>query len=77
MLQLLAHYGLNRKTMGLPPESARRWERGGEEPLLEEMLFDPVVESVLKRDGLTREDVMAVMAAARLRIGSRDDRKVA
>lgn len=76
MLELLSQYGLNRKRMELPPESVCRWERSGEEPSLEEMLFDPVVESVLKRDGLTREDVMAVMEAARLRVYGRNSRRL-
>jgi hypothetical protein len=76
MLGLLSQYGLNRKRTELPPESMRRWERGGEEPSLEELLFDPVVESVLKRDGLTREDVMAVMEAARRRAGGRNSQRL-
>lgn len=61
--------------MELPPDLANRWHRSGEEPSLEEMLLDPVVESVLRRDGLTREDVKAVMEAARLRVGSRGERE--
>jgi hypothetical protein len=33
------------------------------------MLSDPVIEAVLRHDSLTREDVLAVIEAARLRIG--------
>jgi hypothetical protein len=57
--------------MRSPAEFARRWGQGGAEPPIEDMLSDPVIEAVLRHDGLTREDVLAVIEAARLRIGGR------
>jgi hypothetical protein len=54
-----------------------RWDRRGQEPLLEEMLADPVVKLVLRRDGLTRDDVIGVMREARRHIGCRERRAVA
>jgi len=61
----------------MPPSLRRRWDRPGEEPSLAEMLSDPVVDSVLRRDGLTPDDVMAVMNDARIRLRDPTDRKVA
>lgn len=48
-----------------------RWDRGGQEPELGDMLADPVIELVMRRDGLTRDDVEAVMREARRRIDRR------
>lgn len=39
------------------------WEWG--EPTLEDLLSDPIVEAVLRRDGLTRRDVWRAVALAR------------
>lgn len=54
-----------------------RWDRSGLEPVLDDMLADPVVELMLKRDGLTRDDVIAVMREARRQIERRERRAVA
>lgn len=43
------------------------WFEAGMEPALEELLSDPLVEIVLSYDGLTREDVRAVVRAYRAR----------
>lgn len=45
--------------------------------MLDDMLADPVVELMLKRDGLTRDDVIAVMREARRQIERRERRAVA
>ena len=44
------------------------WEWG--EPTLEDLLSDPIVEAVLRRDGLTRRDVWRAVAQARRRLES-------
>jgi hypothetical protein len=41
--------------------------RGNEEPALDELLDDPVMRIMLARDGLTAEDVRALVAALRRR----------
>jgi len=43
------------------------WFKAGVEPDLEELLSDPLVEIVLSYDGLTRENVRAVVRAYRAR----------
>ncbi|WP_420347052.1 hypothetical protein [Pelagibius sp.] len=42
------------------------WIQG--EPEIEEMLRDAVIQAVLKRDGLTEEDVIAAIALGRRRL---------
>lgn len=37
----------------------------GNEPLIREMLADPVVHAVMRRDSLTTADILGVMDAAR------------
>ena len=69
MQRVSSQCGRNRKMMRSPAGLARRWERCGAEPPIEEMLSDPVIEAVLRRDGLTRQDVLAVVETARHRIG--------
>ena len=39
------------------------WEQG--EPAVEELLSDPIFEFVMRRDGLTREDVWRAVEDAR------------
>lgn len=41
----------------------RPWEAG--EPSLEELLADPIFECLMRRDGVTRADVLRAVAAAR------------
>ncbi len=53
------------------------WAHAGPEPELDDMLADPIVHLVLKRDGLTRDDVVAVMRQARFKITRRELRAVA
>lgn len=45
---------------------------GAPEPRIEELLEDPVLHAVLRRDRLTRDDLMAVIAGARRRLGLGD-----
>lgn len=44
------------------------WSRAGIEPSLEEVLEDPIVSLLLRRDGLTSYDVRRVTDAARRRL---------
>ncbi|MBI3452406.1 MAG: hypothetical protein HY057_06160 [Rhodospirillales bacterium] len=39
------------------------------EPSLDEMLDDPVVQAMMARDGVKREALVALIAAARTRLG--------
>ena len=41
----------------------KTWEVG--EPALDELLSDPIVDCLLRRDGLTRHDVWRAVEAAR------------
>jgi hypothetical protein len=51
--------------------SADIWRGAGIEPRLDEMLDDPVVQLVLRRDGLTAADVRRVVDGTRFRIMAR------
>lgn len=44
---------------------AEDWGRAGIEPTVEELLDDGLTHMVMRRDGLRRQDVLAVIAAAR------------
>lgn len=55
----------------------RRWDRAGQEPPLDDMLADPVMTLMLRRDGLTRDDVIEVMREARRHRGQPEIRAVA
>jgi len=44
---------------------ATNWARAGVEPALEEVMADPVVHLVMRRDGLTAKDVRAVLETVR------------
>jgi hypothetical protein len=48
-----------------------RYDRGGDEPLLDEVVTDPVVRAVMRRDGVTDEALWATINAARGRLYSR------
>ncbi len=39
------------------------------EPALAELLDDPVLQAMLRRDHVSREDLLAVIAGARARLG--------
>jgi hypothetical protein len=43
------------------------WTRAGAEPALEELLADPVLHLVMRRDGVSPGELRAVIAAARAR----------
>jgi len=45
----------------------QNWEHG--EPSVAELLSDPIVDFVLRHDGLTRGDVWRAVAAARRALG--------
>jgi hypothetical protein len=44
------------------------YARAGREPALEELLRDPVVQLVMRRDGLERRDVERAIAVVRRRL---------
>lgn len=46
-----------------------RWSEPGVEPALEEILSDPIVRLVMRRDHIARADVLAAVYAARARLG--------
>lgn len=52
-----------------PLGAARDWLGSGTEPALEEVLADPLVHLVMRRDGVTPAQLGAVIAAARARLG--------
>jgi hypothetical protein len=47
------------------------WTRAGAEPSLAEILADPIVHLVMRRDGVAEIELRLVIAAAQARIGSR------
>jgi len=49
--------------------SSQDWMAG--EPALEDLLSDPILDVVLRRDGLTRRDVWQAVELARERLGQR------
>jgi hypothetical protein len=53
------------------PPHAARWSAAGEEPNLVEMLADPVVHLVMRRDGVSLEELLAVIADARAKLWQR------
>jgi hypothetical protein len=57
--------------------SSRRYASAGPEPSLREMLADPIVHAVMRRDGITREELVAVVerAARAIRAGALDSAK--
>lgn len=46
---------------------ATDWGRAGPEPSLEDVMADPMVQLVMRRDGLTPDDVNAVIEAVQRR----------
>lgn len=49
-------------------EPAARWAPAGAEPDLADMLADPIVRLVMRRDGLCPADVMVEIQNARMRL---------
>ena len=50
---------------------ARRWSRAGEEPDLADLLADPVVHLVMRRDGVSTAELLAVITDARAKMWDR------
>lgn len=46
---------------------------GAPEPRIEDLLEDSVLHAVLRRDRITRDELMAVIACARRRLGLGDE----
>ena len=55
----------------------RAWSEGGVEPALSEVLADPVVHLVMRRDGVSACELRRVIAAARGKLRSRLCRRLA
>jgi hypothetical protein len=49
----------------------RRWSRGGTEPALAEIMADPIVHLVMRRDGVTESQLLRVVAVAQAVLRSR------
>jgi hypothetical protein len=49
----------------------RRWSSGGSEPVLADVLADPIVHLVMRRDGVTEEKLLHVIASAQAVLRSR------
>ena len=47
------------------------WSEAGPEPEISELLADPIVHLVMRRDGLTEKDVRAAVHVARGYLGNR------
>jgi len=52
-----------------PLGAARNWLEAGAEPALDDVLADPLVHLVMRRDGVSPAQLGAVVAAARARLG--------
>ena len=50
--------------------TASAWQEARLEPSLREIMSDPIVQAVMRRDGLTCQDVWRVIEAARRRTGT-------
>ena len=49
----------------------RQWSAGGTEPALADLLADPIVHLVMRRDGVTEAELRHVVAAAQAVLRSR------
>ncbi len=52
----------------------REWEKTGKEPRIADMLSDPIVNLIMKSDGIGPDQVRAVLACAHNRLVMRMDR---
>lgn len=59
----LSYSGFNHGGIARIMNDSQTWEQG--EPSVADLLSDPIVELVLRRDGLTRRDVWRAVEAAR------------
>ncbi len=50
---------------------AQPWRFAGEEPALDELLADPLLHLVMKRDGVSEAALQAVIEAARVKLAAR------
>jgi hypothetical protein len=51
------------------PHVSRKWIEAGHEPTLIDLLADPVVHAVMRRDSVTMTELCNHIAAARTRLG--------
>ncbi len=57
--------------------TTRAWSTAGTEPALADVLTDPLVHAVMRRDGVSVAKLRRVIADARARLGSRLCRRCA
>ena len=48
---------------------SRQWLEAGQEPALADLLADPVVHLVMRRDGVSMKELCNHIASARMRLG--------
>ena len=58
-----------RKCRGSPVQRARPWSAGGCEPRLDDVLADPIVHQLMRRDGVEPAHLRALIARLRARAG--------
>lgn len=46
------------------------WSAAGPEPALDELLYDPIVELLMRRDRISRQDILWAVQRARQRLES-------
>ncbi|MBK1668233.1 hypothetical protein CKO28_09305 [Rhodovibrio sodomensis] len=46
------------------------WNCAGPEPALDELLYDPIVELLMRRDRISRQDILRAVRRARERLDS-------
>jgi len=56
-----------RECRGSPVRRARPWSAGGCEPCLDDVLADPIVHQVMRRDGVEAAQLRALIAVVRAR----------
>lgn len=57
------------RIISVNPAINRKWERAGTEPALADVLADPLVHLVLRRDGVSLAELRAVIARAQAALG--------
>lgn len=69
----------DRDSAAPPPclASACRWQDAGVEPHLDHVMADPLVHLVMRRDGVSLDDLRGVVVRARQALGRLPDRKAA
>ena len=64
-----ARYGLRFSQIAIFSHVSRQWLEPGVEPALNDLLADPVMHAVMRRDGVTTRELCNHIASARARLG--------